>query len=323
MDKTVKDGISEALAGFLVQQNMTQNVFAEKCGVNGLYMKPIREGTHTYSVKGVETPVADRWYYKVADFIGYKVNKDYWETKPTDQFLRILATLEDARKFGTTNVIIGETGCGKSYVCDLFQKKHRSDVFIIKLGESDKLGDVLDKTFEALKIPARAGMKMEGSSATRSKSCKIRRIASFLKNMKLDGLNPTVIWDESEYMNIATLCAIKEFYDELRNVASLILIGTDQLLENLEKLKNKNRQGMPQFYSRIKFGIRELKPIDRRFSIFLEDVEDKRVRDFVKANCENYREVHDILVPALRESDALGVPLNVDLICNMLGRGGD
>lgn len=322
MDKAVKDGIKEALEAFLIQQDMTQNVFSENCGVNGLYLKGIRDGSHTYSSKGVETPIADKWYYKVADYIGFKINKNYWETKATDQFLRILATLEDARKFGSTNVIIGETGCGKSYACDLFQKKYRQDVFIIKLGQSDKIGDVLDKTIEALKMPVRSNVKLEGSKQTASKSNKIRRIIQYLQKLKLEGFNPTVIWDESEYMNIATLCAIKEFYDALRKVAALILIGTEQLLDNLERMKRSNKQGMPQFYSRIKFGIRELKPIDRKFVMFLDNVEDKSVKDFVKTNCENYREVHDLLVPAMREADVMNIPLNVDLICNMLGRGG-
>lgn len=323
MDKAIKDGIKEALEAFLVQQDMTQNVFSEKAGVNGRYMKGVRDGSHTYDSKGVETPIMDKWYYKIADYIGFKVNKNYWEPKATDQFLRILATLEDARKFGSTNVIIGQTGCGKSYACDLFQKKYRQDVFIIKLGESDKIGDVLDKTIEALKMPTRASMKLEGSGQSASKSNKIKRIIEYLQKLKLDGFSPLVIWDESEYMNIATLCAIKEFYDTLRQVAGLVLIGTDQLTEKLERLKRANKPGMPQFYSRVKFGIRELKPVDLKFNIFLDNVEDKKVKEFVRINCENYREVHDLLVPAMREADSMDVPLSVELLCNILGRGGN
>lgn len=323
MDKAVKDGIREALEAFLTEQNMTQNVFSEKSGVNGLYLKGVRdkENPHIYISKGVETPISDKWYYKIAEYIGYKVQKTYWETKATDQFLRVLATLEDARKFGYTNVIIGETGSGKSYVCDLFQKKYRQDVFIIKLGKSDNVGDVLDKTIDALNIPDNKHQKVRGSGQTRSKSLRIRKIIKYLQRLKLEGFNPTVIWDEAEYMNLATLCAIKEFYDELRQVAALILIGTDQLLDNLIAMSTSNKAGMPQFYSRIKFGIRELKSIDRKFPMFLDDVDDKAVRKFIETQCNNYREVHDILVPAMREADRLSVPLDVDLILNMLGRG--
>jgi DNA transposition AAA+ family ATPase len=319
MEKTDKEAIREAIEAFLQTQDMTQNTLADRSGVNALYIKGMRDGSHSYTLKGADTPIPDKWYYKLAEYIGYKVQKTYWEPKPTDQFMRILATLEDARKFGYTNVIIGETGSGKSYVCDLFQKKYRQDVFIIKMGKSDNVGDVLDKTVDALQIPDNKHEKVKGNGHTRSKSLRIKKIINFLKKLKLDGYNPTVIWDESEYMNLATLCAIKEFYDELRQVSALILIGTDQLLENIVSLSAGNKSGMPQFYSRIKFGIRELKAIDRRFPIFLEDVEDKEVRDFIKANCSNYREVHDILVPASREADRLDVPLTVSLIHNVLG----
>lgn len=320
MDTTVKDNIKEVLEAFLTGQNMTQNVFSEKCGVNGLYLKGIRSGDHTYvNSKEAVTPVADKWYYKIADYIGYKINKTYWDTKPTDQMIRIAATLEDARTYGYTNVIIGETGCGKTYMCQLFQKKYIQDVFMIKIGRNDNVGDVLDKTIEALNIPDNKHEKVKGSGQTRSKSLKIRKIIKYLHKLRLDGFQPTVIWDESEYMNLAALCAVKEFFDDLKGVAALILIGTDQLLDNLKTLTDSNKQGMPQFYSRLKFGIRELREIDRKFPLFLSDIDDKEVQKFIKTNCNNYREVHDVLVPSKREADRLGEELSVGLIREVLG----
>ena len=310
-----KELIRESLEKYLETHGMSQNEFSKHSGVNVGYISNIRQGKSHLG----KSEIDDKWYRQIAEAIGLSLNKEYWTIKQTDQLLRILATLEDARKFGSTNVIIGETGCGKSYACDLFQKQYPQDVFIIKLGESDKIGDVLDKTIEALKMPVRPNVKLEGSSQTASKSNKIRRIIQYLQKLKHDGYSPTVIWDESEYMNIATLCAVKEFYDHLRQVCALILIGTDQLTEKLEKLKLKNKPGMPQFYSRIKFGIRELKPIDRKFSAFLDDISDRSVKAFIKDNCDNYREVHDLLVPVMREADRLDLPLSVDLIKQTFG----
>ncbi|MFV0419299.1 MAG: AAA family ATPase [Dysgonomonas sp.] len=320
MDITVKDSIKEALEDFLTEQNMTQNVFSEKCGVNGLYLKGIRSGDHTYvNSKEAVTPVADKWYYKIADYIGYKVEKVYWETRATPQLLRILATLDDGRKYGYTNIIIGETGSGKSYVGKLFQNKYIQEVFIVKIGKNDNVGDVLDKTIEALDIPDNRHKKVLGSGQTRSKSLRIRKIIKHLQELRLKGFNPVVYYDECEYMKLATLCAIKEFYDDLRGACSLVLAGTEQFLENLLELCKSDKEGMPQFYSRIKFGIRHLPQIDRKFPLFLEDIEDKAVKSFIQTNCNNYREVHDVLVPSLREADRLGVPLNVGLIREVLG----
>lgn len=316
MDKDKREAIREALEAFLSQHNMSQNDFAKNADVNVSYISAIRSEKHE--------SIADKWFIRIAAYIGYKIEKSYWETKPTDQMIRILATLEEARKFGSTNVIIGETGSGKSYVSSLFQKQNPNDVFIIKLGKSDNVGDVLDKTFDALNIPLKSNMGMiaSGTGQSRSKSLRIRKIIKYLQKLKHDGFNPTVIWDESEYMNLAALCAIKEFFDDLSSVAALILIGTDQLEDNLKKMSDSNKPGMPQFYSRIKFGIRRLKPINRKFPLFLNSIEDKEVKDFIKTNCNNYREVHDVLVPAMREADLTNMPLSVGLISNVLGLGG-
>lgn len=315
MNAIQKDELRKALEQYLDKHGISQNEFSKKTDVNVAYISAIRKGDD----KVGSSPIADKWYNIIADAIGFKLEKSYWEVKPTDQLMRILPTLEDARKFGYTNVIIGETGSGKTYACELFRQNYIQDVFIIKLGRNDTVGDVLDKTIDALNIPIKAH-EVRGSRQTRSKSLRIRKIIKHLQNLKMSGLNPTVIWDEAEFMNPATLCSIKEFYDDLVNVAALILIGTDQLLDNLENLSKGNKPGMPQFYSRIKFGIRRLKSIDRKFTLFLENIEDKKVKDFVKANCENYREVEKVLVPAMREADRLGEPLTVDLILNMLGR---
>lgn len=317
MNAEQKEQIKEALNAYLEKHGISQNEFAKQSGINVSYVSNIRAGNTTVG----NSSIADKWYAIVADKVGFSLEKDYWQTRPTDQMLRIASTLDDARQYGYTNVIIGETGCGKSYMCKLFQKQYVQDVFIIKIGRNDNVGDVLDKTVEALNIPDNKHKKVKGSGSTNSKSLKVRKIIKHLHRLKLEGFNPTVIWDESEYMNLATLCSIKEFYDELRSVAALILIGTDQLLDNLVSLSNSNKPGMPQFYSRIKFGIRELKPIDRKFPLFLESIADKEVKDFVMQECNNYRELHDVLVPSMREADRLDTPLTVNLIRNVLGIG--
>lgn len=315
MNAVQKNELRKCLDLYLEKHNISQNEFSKKVDVNVAYISSIRKGEDKIG----SSPIADKWYNIIADAIGYKLEKTYWEVKPTDQLMRILPTLEDARRFGYTNVIIGQTGSGKTYACELFRQKYIQDVFIIKLGRNDNIGDVLDKTIDELNIPVKSN-EVRGSRHTRSKSLRIRKIIKHLQGLKMNGLNPTVIWDEAEFMNPATLCSVKEFYDDLVNVAALILVGTDQLLDNLENLSRNNKPGMPQFYSRIKFGIRRLKSIDRKFKLFLDNIEDKGVRDFVKENCENYREVEKVLVPAMREADRLGKPLTVDLILNILGR---
>ena len=141
--------------------------------------------------------------------------------------------MQDAKEFGYTNVIIGTTGCGKTFSVDVFAKKHPQDVFKITVGASDTINDLIDKIVDEVKP----------SCATKSKSKKIKEVCSKLRVMKFSGLKPTIIFDESEYMRLNALCAMKELYDALNGVCGIILIGTPQLIENIEKLKRKKQRG--------------------------------------------------------------------------------
>ena len=99
----------------------------------------------------------------------------------------------------------------------------------------------------------------------------------------------------------------------------MVLIGTDQLNAHLDKLRKKNKDGIPQLYRRIKFGIRILPSIDRSFKQFLNGItSDVKVIAFLREHCDNYGELHDVLVPALREADRSGEPLTENLIRTML-----
>ena len=42
-------------------------------------------------------------------------------------------------------------------------------------------------------------------------------------------------------------CNIKEFHDHLNKKCGLVLIGTNQLKEKIERLKKKDSPGMPLF----------------------------------------------------------------------------
>lgn len=322
MDNKVKNEIREALTAFLSEQNMSQNDLSRNTGVNASYVSAILAGKQV-SAGDKLVEVSDKWFLKIADYIGYKIKKEYWKTQETDQTVRILATLSDAREYGYINAIIGETGCGKSYTARLFANKYKKDVFIVTIGNSDTIVDVLEKAIDTLNIPdTNRHEKRIGSGSSRSRSLKIQRIIRHLKQLKLNGLKPTIIFDESEYMVAPTICMMKEFYDALRGICAIVIIGTDQWLAKLERLCSVNKPGIPQFYSRIKFGIRMLNPIDRSFKLFLSDVRDKALRDFIKKNCKNYREVHDVLVPAMREADRTGEPLSIELVESVLATGG-
>lgn len=299
-----KQQISIALVQCIADGIFSQSEIEKRTGVNASYLDAIKKG----ELKVQKTEIKDKWYIMLAEFLNISLSKEYWEYRETKQALRIFVTLEEAKMNGITNVIIGETGSGKSFISDAFVRASPIDTFKIVVSTLDKIGDLLDKVTDELKI-----------ATPKSNAKKISEIAKKLKQMKLEGYQPHLIFDECEFMKQPALCSIKELLEALKKVCGITLIGTNQLTENLEKLRKKNKPGMPQFFRRIKFGIRELPNIDRTFSLFLEDIKDKDLRNFLKQNCDNYGELHDVLVPALKEAERTGEPLTENFVRTILG----
>lgn len=308
MKNEVKMQIIEALNGYLDQHKMTASDFARKSGVNQSYISNIRQGKLTTMAGDTEVEIAQKYFERIAKLVGFQIERSYWNTVVTPQFAQVLATLADARSFGETNLIIGGTGTGKTYSAQIFAQQHPVDVFLITVGSTDNIGDLIDKITDALHI----------STPARTKSKKIRQIINAFREIRHGGNRPMLILDEAEYMKIPALCSMKELYDNLHGVAAIVLVGTDQLTRNIEKMRKKNKDGIPQLYRRIKFGIRELPPVDRSFKEFLNGLEPGLQR-FVKANCDNYGEVHDVLVPTFREAERLGQAPTESLVKTVLG----
>jgi DNA transposition AAA+ family ATPase len=309
MNHETKISIMAALEAYMAQHNMSASDVARKTGVSASYLSNMRQGNFVVSAgNGNTVELADKHFEVLAKLAGFKLEKSYWEPVPTTQLKRILATLEDARQFGYTNVVIGSTGSGKTYVTQIFAQRYPLDCFVVTVGSQDNIGDLLEKVCDQLHI-----------ASEKTKSRTLRAISRKLQDMKRDGHKPILIFDESEYMRQPALCNMKELYDNLNGTAAIILLGTSQLIRHFDRLRRKDKDGIPQLYRRIKFGIRELPAIDRTFKPFLEGVvEDRQIRSFLVEHCENYGELHDVLVPALREADRTGQPLSENLIRTML-----
>lgn len=308
MNETIKKQIKSALEAYIEEHNLTQTEVAERSGVNPAYIINIRKGIFTIKSGDKQIPISDKYFNRLARYIGLSAEKAYWQTVPTDQMKGIIAALEDAKTNGEMAVITGETGCGKTYCVNLFARKNPTDVFIVTVGASDNLSDLVDKIIAATHIPTQP----------RSKSARIRAVAKHMRAMSEDGQEPMIIFDESEYMKQPALCAMKELYDNLNEWCALVLIGTDQLTSNIEKLKRKNKPGIPQLYRRIRYRIRPLPAVDRTFRLFTQDL-DVGLRRWLQKNCDNYGELHDVLVPARRESERTGQPLTEDFVKMILG----
>jgi AAA domain len=311
MEHITKIEIVATLTAYMAEHKMKPADVAKRTGVNEGYLSIILkpESNFMYDAgKGNQGFISVKHFNALAQLCGYKMEATYWQTQPTAQTNAILAHLDDAKKHHSTVVLIGETGCGKSFTTSLFASKNPMDTFIITAGSSDSLVDLLDKTLEVLKV----------NEGIKTKSSKIRAIAVKLRMLTHQNYKPMLIIDEAEYLKQPALCAVKEIFDYVNQYCAIAFVGTQQLITNIEKLKRRDQSGIPQFHRRIKMGLKLLPNIDRGYVLFINDIEDRELKKFLLRNCNNYGELHDIIVPATREAERLNEPLSIGLVRRLL-----
>lgn len=278
-------------------EGLSQNKLAAKADINAAYISALFKGElHITSGKNIQTPIADKYFLKLAGAIGYKVQKEYWSLVTTPQFKTMIVGLDDAKKTGKNAILIGETGSGKTFSIELFYTKNPVATYRITCSALMNLSDILFTLLTQLK-----------QDTAGSKNRRLGRIARKLKEIKMDGARPQIIFDEAENLKIPQLQMIKALYDAVKDFCSITLVGTEQLLVLLEKLRQRNKQGIPQFYRRFKAGIRNLPPIDRSYKQFLERYDlEPGLRKLICSMADNYGELNEFVEPFLREADELG-----------------
>lgn len=285
---------------------MSQNEVATRTKMNAAYISAIVNGED----KVGKSEIADMYWERLAKFMDISITTSYWDTKITPQAVAILSALEEARNYGRTITIVGETGCGKSYTIDeLFMKKYPVGCYKVTIGSLDNIGDIVGKLEEAIGI----------KPTVQSRSQRLKEVTTTLLYMKYQKKQPVIIFDEAEYMNHVALCAIKSMYDMLNDICGIVMVGTEQIVRNIDRLRNKNKVGVPQLYRRIKFGIKRIPNIDKRYREFISEITDKDLIKWLRVNCENFGELHDILEPAKREAERLGEPLSFELVMRING----
>ena len=254
-----KQSIIRAAQAYMEEKGISQNELSKLTGVNVSYLSGMMKGVFTFvnSRTGKESEIDDKWFLALAGRIGHKVTKEYWPLVETEQFIDIVKELTEAKETATTRIIVGETGCGKSYTVERFRQAYPQGTYVVTCNQNDSISDLVRKIQKVLKV------SFDGSVSYR-----IDRISMELSRVADNGNQPILVFDEAEYLSPRGLLSIKTIYDYLKGICAIVMIGTDDILNKLEKTKRK--EGMPQFIRRFKAGIRHVRPIDRTFARFLE-----------------------------------------------------
>lgn len=228
-----------------------------------------------------------------------------WEQLPTLQSKEILSELMEASNEPLAKMIIAETGLGKTNAINLFKQKNPHTTYVVTLAESYSRNDMLIEICELI-----------GASTFFGKNSKHRLIKSMCARFnEMADETPVLILDEFENARIPVLKSIKELYDAIGQNCSIVLIGTEQLIAQFEK--KSNSQSVPQLRSRFKAGTRFISPIRkaRDFKLFFDKYipTNKAIQDELLLVCDNYRDLHNYLEPAIRYAEKHQKPLTVDL----------
>jgi DNA transposition AAA+ family ATPase len=233
---------------------------------------------------------------------------------PTKQTKEILSELMEGKEQQKALLLISDTGLGKTNAIELFMQQHKNNTYCITVGDSFKLIDVIDAIVEAL------GMDVNRIYDYRTNKYEVKRkltlITNKLKELKTDGCKPIIILDEAENLKPSVLKMIKELYDAVIKYTSIVLIGTDQILDIMLNRKSKHRQSVPQLYRRFKAGIRYISPLvkQRDFKMFFDEYipDNMQLQYALTAMCDNYGELHDYLHPALLKASQMSKVLSLD-----------
>lgn len=307
MKQEIKQAIIDAAASYMEEKELSQNEFSKLTGVNVSYLSSMMKGVFTFinSRNNKEAEIPEKWFAAIASAIGFKVEQDFWPLRQTDQFIDVIKELTEAKQTATTRILIGETGCGKSYSVDKFAKANPQGTYVITCNQNDTISDLIRK----IQVAMKSGF--EGSI-----SYKIDRISMELSRVSDNGFHPVLIFDEAEYLTVRGLLSIKTIYDYLKGICGIVMIGTGDMLNKLERVRRK--EGIPQFMRRFKAGIRHLSPVDTTFTLFFESLGlDRDLIRLLRNNASNYGELADYLEPALREAHQRGERLTADFFKTM------
>ncbi len=239
---------------------------------------------------------------------------NYWHDLPTLQSKEIISELMDSKVNRKASLIISDTGLGKTNSIKLFKRQMPHHTYVLTVGDSYKLEDIINEICLMLGVDIVEPNVWRRINTTK---VKLTNIAKRLKEIAGEGHDPQIIIDEAENLKTGVLKMVKELYDAIIDDCSLVLIGTDQILDAILNRKHKNRQSVPQLWRRFKAGTRYVSPLNkaRDFAQFFQKYIPGQLdlQDLVMKCAENYGELHDYMEPVMRQAAKNNKPVTEEL----------
>lgn len=307
MNNEEKDQIISAVNVFMTENNLKPAEFARRAGVNESYFNYAYRGKYTYQ----NTEIKDSFFRKLASAAGLKASINAIKHINTSQYVEIISKIDEAHQNGYLNTIIGNTGCGKTYSVKRYVALHPLDAVVVTINSNDNSLSVLQEIADKM-----------GITLPLHRSKRLRRLVKEIIKLTQEGRKPIIILDEAENTKLPGIKTYKALYDLLvePKYCGMVLVGTPELTDALNKAIARGVQGMQQFKRRIVAGLTTLPDVKKNdFNDFFEQnqITDVALQQLLKRQCDNYGVLHDYVERAIRIADEEDVPLTKELFCEI------
>jgi DNA transposition AAA+ family ATPase len=163
------------------------------------------------------------------------VKPNDWNIVRTSNFEATFKICNDAKRHGKMIGIIGYTGAGKTTALSEYYRA-KKDVYLVTCKKSMKPRQFFEKL-----------LKQIGVTYTGTIYDMIEK-ASELLNSKP---NPLLIIDEAGKLSPTLMLYIHDLRDNTMGHAGIVMAGVDYFKANLLKAVLKQKEGMPEFFSRV------------------------------------------------------------------------
>jgi hypothetical protein len=157
----------------------------------------------------------------------------------TNNFESIFAACDDAREYKKVIVITSPPGYGKTTALVSYKRQYGENVVLVKAFKSQNPGLFYSSIFNS--------EADENYKPTLHKYFAIRKAASVFNN----GRKMLLIIDEAGKFKAPMLEYVHEFRDLTKGNTGIIVAGVDYFKRNLDNWNEAEKDGIPEFYSRI------------------------------------------------------------------------
>lgn len=304
--------VAEAIK-YMTEAEISLEDLSEISGVNKSYLQQMLKGNTEY-YNGAE--ISDMHFVRLAQALDIDLDSEFWKKRNTPQFKEMFFRLKTAKKMPIHSMIIGQTGCGKTFTLSRFKKMNAKKTYVITLTGQHRVPDMLKDVCKAI----RCEYKTSNTACIRNIAKRINNLAD-LDNMVL------LAFDEAENATVGVIRAIKSIYDAVKSYCSIVMVGTNQLETRLALLEKKNSTGIPQFCSRFRSGVVYLEPIEKMSAdkkeyltfdeFFQDDITDPMLQTLLRNICKDYRMLNEYIVPAKKKAKEMGIPMTFDFFVTL------